>query len=90
MANVTIQEFNGLPDRNGDVPFPADRTTTIASTATHALNDATQYVVITADSDLRLSFETGVAAVASGMTILSAVDNRFRLRNGRSRTLKFL
>lgn len=90
MANVTIHEFKAVPDGNGDLSWPADYTTTIASTSTHALNNASNYVIITADADCRVSFETSVAAVASGMVILGAVDNPFRLRNGKSRTLKFL
>jgi len=89
MANVTIYEHFELPDANGDLMYPADVKTTIASTATHTLRDDAKYVVICADADCRVSFD-GAAAVASAMPLLSAVPNNFKLLPGSNRTLKFL
>lgn len=87
MANLTIFEFEIGPDSNGDLEWPASRTTTIASTATHTLQDSTRYVVVCADADCRIGFNA--AAKTSGMVILSAVDNAFKLVPGTGRTLRF-
>lgn len=87
MANVTIYEYFVLPDVNGDLPWPADVTTTQASSATLTLNGNTRYVYVCADADCRVGFNG--AAVASGMVVLSAIPNRFKLSSGTSRTLQF-
>lgn len=91
MANVTILEFFELPDANGDLSFPADIKTTIATSSTHTVRDETRYIIVTADADCRISFD-GTAAVASGMNVLTAAPNPFKLNPAPSgtRTLKFL
>lgn len=88
MANVTIFEHFRVPDSSGDLMYPADIVTTVASPATLNLRDQSRYVIICADADCRIGFNA--AAVASGMPILSAVPNNFRLLPGSSRTLQFI
>lgn len=88
MANLTVYEHFEMPDQNSDLHWQSDVETTIASTATLKLRDETQYVVVCADADCRIGFNK--AALASGMPILSAVPNPFRLNPGSNRTLQFL
>lgn len=88
MANVTVYEFFELPDENGDLMWAADVVTTVASSATHTLREEARYIQVCADADCRIGFNA--AAVASGMPILSAVSNAFKLLPGKSRTLQFV
>lgn len=88
MANVTIYEHFELPDENGDLMWPADIETTIATSSTHTLRAETKYVVVCADTDCRIGFNG--AAVASGKTILSAIENPIKLIPGKVRTLQFV
>lgn len=89
MANVTIQEFFSLPDQDGNVARKSDLKTTIDTTATHALDDRSRYVIISAAVDCRISWD-GTAAVDSDENILAAIAQAFLLAPGAGRTLKFL
>lgn len=91
MANVTIQEFNELPDLNGNVMRPGFiEPVTISSASTHTFNDKTLYAIMSADADCRFRISlTGAAAVASGENLLSAIPNPVKLRNGVSRKATF-
>lgn len=88
MANVTVFEHYEQPDEHGDVLWPADVVTTVGTGSTVTLRDQTLYIVICADADCRVGFNT--SAVASGMNILSAIPNPFKVLKGSGRTLQFV
>jgi hypothetical protein len=92
MGSVTVYQHPGqsagwVPDNGFSYP-PEVATTTIAGPGSVIVNDATGWVEITADVDTRVGFN--VQAATSGMNVMAALPNRFRLAAGTNRTLYFL
>ena len=86
----TVHEFLSSPTANGEFLWPADRTTKgLASGATHTTAANTRAVVVTCDSNGRLSMD-GTAGVVSDIPLLASIENSYLFSDGGPHTLKFL
>lgn len=90
MATYTVHEFSAYPNAQNEFLWPADKTTTaIASGATLTTASNVRAIVVTTDSDGRLSLDGG-AATADGLPVLSAIENTYLFGEPAAHVIKFL
>lgn len=90
MASITVHEFQSYPNAQNEFLWPAARTTKdIVAGATHTTGTNTRAIVITTDTDTRVSLD-GSAATVGDLPVLSAVENPYIFGDPGVYTLKFL
>ena len=94
MSAITIMEFRTLPDGGGNLYYPPAFTTRLSSPATFTTNTLTLAIVITCDSNTRMTWD-GTSPGSGDYPLLSVIPNQFNLLNenfnpnGPSATLRF-
>lgn len=92
MANITIQEFQGTPNAQGEPIYGsagADVVTTISSPATHTIAATTRYAMVTSDEAVRAIVGSANTAGVSTVPILAEVTNDFYFEVGSAKAMKF-
>lgn len=92
MANITVYQFYQTPNAQGDVTWPADKTTTGTTGDSVTLDSTTRAFIVCADGDCHIQINaSGVSTAASAYSvpILSSVPNAFIVAAGSGQNLKF-